>query len=193
MGLKLILLTVAAALAAADSFTLKAYVPISPIIHGKAIHASGQRFIIGLDAPSSFCPRIPGITCPPGTSTTVDEDLTHLRVAVPGGQTVFIAPDGIVSYTAAHSTRIPEGSTKKGFYKKTLVSTCSAEHTQLLDFLSADNADLEGVYACPNPDLERTWLLAAAGQKSKALNGDCVRLEGLELQKSEVEIGAWQY
>lgn len=113
-------------------------------------------------------------------------------MATPGGQAIYVAPDGVVSYTAAHSAYVPPGSTMKGFYTRTVASSCSAEQTTLLDFCSVDGAD-KGVYACPNPDIAATWVLVAAGRQSRASSGDCVLLEGLELRKSEVEIGAWQY
>lgn len=74
------LLVCVAALAAAESFTLTAYAPLARDIHGRQINASGRRFLVGLDAPSSYCPPVPQIVCPPGTTTTVDEDFAHLRV-----------------------------------------------------------------------------------------------------------------
>lgn len=85
---------------------------------------------------------------------------------------------------------MPPGSTTSGFYGKVLASDCSPDVARVLDFMSADGA---GVYACPNPGEENTWLLVAAGKQSRALRGDCVLLEGLELRASEVEVGAWQY
>lgn len=72
-----------ASLAAAESFTLTAYVPGNRAIHGRPINADGSHFLIGLDLPFTYCPALPSISCPPGTSTTVDEDLTHLRVGNP--------------------------------------------------------------------------------------------------------------
>ncbi|KAF9880691.1 hypothetical protein CkaCkLH20_01733 [Colletotrichum karsti] len=188
----ILLLVLAATLAAGESYTLTAHAPANRAIHGARINASGRRLLVGLDAPSSYCPDLPHIVCPAGTSTTVDEDLTHLRVSTPGGQAIYVAPDGVVSYTAAHSAYMPPGSTTKGFYAKTMASSCSAERTEMLDFLSVDGAD-KGLFACPNPDLAGTWVLVAAGRESRALKGDCVVLEGLELRRSEVEIGAWQY
>ncbi|KAF6791349.1 IgE-binding protein [Colletotrichum sojae] len=194
MAINLLLpLLAIASLAVAESFTLTAYAPGHRAIHGQPINADGSHFLIGLEVPFTYCPALPSISCPPGVSTVVDEDLTHLRVATPGGQAIYIPPSGLVSYTRAHSSYMPPGSTIAGFYAKVLASDCSAEVSRVLDFVSADGTGLAGVYACPNPDTPNTWLLVAAGRQSRALRGDCVLLEGLEMRASDVDIGAWQY
>ncbi|CAI0655409.1 unnamed protein product [Colletotrichum noveboracense] len=185
-------------LAAAESYTLTAYAPATRAIHGKPINASGRRFIIGLDVPMTYCPDVvPRDSCPPGNITTVSGLLTGMEVMVPGGQDIYVDPEGFVGFTQAHSASWPANSTlMDGFYRTTAKSSspCEAEPpTDLLDFCDPKNAASEGVYACPYPDIAGTWVLVAGSARSRARRGDCERLEGLELHKSEIELGAWQY
>ncbi|KAJ0375275.1 hypothetical protein COL26b_006486 [Colletotrichum chrysophilum] len=185
-------------LAAAESYTLTAYAPATRAIHGKPINASGRRFIIGLDAPMTYCPDVvPRDSCPPGNITTVSGLLTGMMVMVPGGQDIYVDPEGFVDFTQAHSAGYPPNSTlQEGFYKTTAKpsSPCEAEPpTDLLDFCDPKNATSEGVYACPYPDIAGTWVLVAGSARARARRGDCERLEGLELHESEIKLGAWQY
>ncbi|KAK2769815.1 IgE-binding protein [Colletotrichum kahawae] len=203
MGLKsaifslIISLSCIVTLAAAESYTLTAYSPATRAIHGKPINARGRRFIIGLDAPMTYCPDVAHGSCPPGNTTTVDGLLTGMMVMVPGGQLIYVDPDGFVGFTQAHSASVPANSTMmKGFHRTTAKpsSPCDAEPPKdLLDFCDPKNAASEGVYACPYPDLAGTWVLVAGSARARARRGDCQRLEGLEMHESEVEIGAWQY
>ena len=39
-----------------------------------------------------------------------------MNVVVPGGQSVYVAPDGAVGYTIAHSAAIPSGSIVEPFH-----------------------------------------------------------------------------
>ncbi|KAF4873583.1 putative secreted protein [Colletotrichum siamense] len=202
MGLKsaifslILYLSCITTLAAAESYTLTAYAPATHAIHGKPINASGRRFIIGLDRPSTYCPDV-APHCPPGNITTVDGLLWGMKVNVPGGQFVYVEPDGFVGFTQAHSAGYPPNSTvQKGFYRTTAKpsSPCEAEPpTDLLDFCDPKNAASEGVYACPYPDVVGTWVLVAGSSRARVREGDCERLEGLELHESEIELGAWQY
>ncbi|KAF4831949.1 putative secreted protein [Colletotrichum tropicale] len=203
MGLKSAIVSLAfslsciTTLAAAESYTLTAYSPASRAIHGKPVNASGRRFIVGLDAPMSYCPDVARDSCPPGNITTVDGLLTGMMVMVPGGQNIYVDPEGFVGFTQAHSASVPANSTMmKGFHRTTAKpsSPCDAERpTDLLDFCDPKNAASKGVYACPYPDLEGTWVLVAGSARARVRRGDCERLEGLELHESEIKLGAWQY
>tara|TARA_R110002003_G_scaffold63_7_gene5852 strand:+ start:13686 stop:14000 length:315 start_codon:yes stop_codon:yes gene_type:complete len=46
------------------------------------------------------------------------EKTLSLGVIVPGGQQVYVAPDGALSYTQAHSAYIPTGSIVDGFSRE---------------------------------------------------------------------------
>ncbi|KAI1181129.1 hypothetical protein F4777DRAFT_3308 [Nemania sp. FL0916] len=89
--------------------------------HGTPVHASGLKFFINKPT-STYCPDgVSGLNCSDfsGTGTTfvMGEGSTSLSLdtTVPGGQQVYIGPDGSLSYTQAHSAAIPAGSTTTGF------------------------------------------------------------------------------
>ncbi|WYZ41221.1 hypothetical protein EsH8_V_000116 [Colletotrichum jinshuiense] len=195
----LFLLFVCETLVSAESFTLAAYAPNRPEVHGKPINAYNQRFYIGLDTPSSFCPSSPHIACPEGDTTTVDEEFTQLRVAVPGGQAVYIDSDGVISYTAAHSARIPPHSTTNGFYRHVVAPQCSLEEEiHLIRYAMpgpGPNFTESNIYACPHSMVPSRWLLETVWRprEEDEWAGPCFSLEGLQLQRSEIEVGAWQY
>lgn len=90
-------------------------------IHLQSLTARGTKFYLGGGAPSSYCPvEQVGDACPPGNSTVLaggDKTLS-LGVVVPGGQQVYVAPDGALSYTIAHSAAIPAGSIQDEFSKE---------------------------------------------------------------------------
>ncbi|KAI1822989.1 hypothetical protein F4861DRAFT_512308 [Xylaria intraflava] len=87
---------------------------------GTPINAAGGKFYINRES-STYCPDgVSGLDCSAfdgtGTSLEVNDDTTiGLVVTVPGGQPVYVAPDGSLSYTQAHSIYIPPGSIADGF------------------------------------------------------------------------------
>lgn len=98
-------------------FTVISSRSASPI-HLLPLTARGGKFYLG-GTPSSYCPESVGAGCPKGDSTTfVGGDKTlSLGVVVPGGQSVYVAKDGSLSYTIAHSGVVPEGSIADQFSK----------------------------------------------------------------------------
>ena len=90
-------------------------------IHLQSLTARGGKFYLGGPGPSSYCPvEQVGSACPPGNTTVLaggDKTLS-LGVIVPGGQQVYVAPDGSLSYTGAHSGFIPTGSVVDGFSRE---------------------------------------------------------------------------
>ncbi|KAK3384891.1 hypothetical protein B0H63DRAFT_559612 [Podospora didyma] len=96
--------------------------PPAPLWLGRAIQANGGRFWMG-KPPSAYCPPdIPGLNCTlyPGTSTVLvgGNETLSLNVVVPGGQQVYIAPDGALGYTPPHSTFKPDGSVVTGWRRE---------------------------------------------------------------------------
>ncbi|GAP87225.1 hypothetical protein SAMD00023353_2300310 [Rosellinia necatrix] len=88
---------------------------------GTAINASGGKFYINRNT-STYCPgEVPGLDCSAysgsGTTFVIGNGTTtmSLEVTVPGGQQVYLAPDGSLSYTQAHSAAMPPGSVVTGF------------------------------------------------------------------------------
>ncbi|KAI3340904.1 hypothetical protein F4824DRAFT_449926 [Ustulina deusta] len=91
---------------------------------GNAINASGGKFYINRNT-STYCPDgVSGLDCSlySGSQTifAIGNGTTtmSLDVTVPGGQQIYIAPDGSLSYTQAHSAYIPAGSTITGFSRQ---------------------------------------------------------------------------
>ncbi|KAH8724387.1 hypothetical protein GQ44DRAFT_618153 [Phaeosphaeriaceae sp. PMI808] len=87
-------------------------------IHYQPLQARGGKFFLGGGAPSSYCPvEVVGNACPAGNTTVLaggDKTLS-LGVIVPGGQQAYVAKDGALSYTQAHSAFIPDGAVRDQF------------------------------------------------------------------------------
>ncbi|KAI2466240.1 hypothetical protein F4781DRAFT_434604 [Annulohypoxylon bovei var. microspora] len=86
---------------------------------GDGINASGGKFFVHRNA-SAYCPDgVEGLDCSayPGSRTvfTGGNDTIFLSVGVPGGQQVYAAADGSLSYTVPHSGAFPEGANATGF------------------------------------------------------------------------------
>ncbi|KAH8894170.1 hypothetical protein GQ53DRAFT_821270 [Thozetella sp. PMI_491] len=85
------------------------------------IQANGGTFWFGKSA-STYCPSdVADIDCSDYSNGQTNfiggNETVSLNVAVPGGQQVYIAPDGALSYTSPHSAFKPEGSVTTGFRK----------------------------------------------------------------------------
>ncbi|KAI1807213.1 hypothetical protein F4811DRAFT_567063 [Daldinia bambusicola] len=93
---------------------------------GEGINANGGKFYVNKNT-SSYCPpNVPNLNCSafPGTRTvfTGGNNTLFLDVAVPGGQQVYIAKDGSLSYTIPHSGALPEGAVTTGFERSISLS-----------------------------------------------------------------------
>jgi hypothetical protein len=155
-------------------------------IHFQTVSASGFSFWLGKDT-ASYCPLSPASACPPGTNTVFARDTSSqattlgLAVNVPGGQQVYVAKNGALGYTQAHSGLIPKGAVTTGFTKT---------ETESYGYLSWG----EGFVACPTKGTRKEpqgpWKIY--GQKKGAKVGsNCL---GFQMLTSNVtEVGAWQY
>jgi hypothetical protein len=112
-------------------------------IHFQPMNARGGNFFIGGKGPSSYCPveTVGAENCPPGNTTTFagGNQTLSLGVVVPGGQQVYVAADGALSYTVPHSAYIPPGSTVTGF------SRTASPTSDLFGYLNWEG----GFIACP--------------------------------------------
>lgn len=113
-------------------------------IHFQAVNASGQAFWIGKNS-ATYCPDIPQFECPPdpGTVFAAGGEGASLDTVVPGGQQVYVAPTGALSYTRPHSGYIPPGSA---------VGTFNATLTQSggpIGFFTFEGLGATGWLACP--------------------------------------------
>ncbi|KAI1379549.1 hypothetical protein F4677DRAFT_464806 [Hypoxylon crocopeplum] len=89
---------------------------------GDAINASSGKFYVHKDT-SAYCPsEVDGLDCSlyPGSRTVFSggNNTLSLDVGVPGGQQVYVAADGSLSYTTAHSAALPEGAIATGFSRE---------------------------------------------------------------------------
>ncbi|KAI1329923.1 hypothetical protein F5Y16DRAFT_416543 [Xylariaceae sp. FL0255] len=101
--------------------------PFEPMFAGAAINASDEKFWVNKDT-NTYCPANSGVPCADfnGTQTVIGlgdaknmNAGADLDVFVPGGQALYIAPDNTLSFTAAHSAAMPQGSKTLGFYNET--------------------------------------------------------------------------
>ncbi|KAJ6008829.1 hypothetical protein N7522_003845 [Penicillium canescens] len=88
-------------------FTVMAARSASPI-HYLQLNAAGQKFWLG-GTTASYCPSQVK-DCPAGNQTVFAPGGTSMDTEVPGGQQVYIDPNGALSFTQAHSANIPAGS-----------------------------------------------------------------------------------
>ncbi|KAF2477855.1 uncharacterized protein BDR25DRAFT_4618 [Lindgomyces ingoldianus] len=148
-------------------------------IHLLPLNAIGGKFFLG-GSPSSYCPPEVGTACPPGTSTVLAGGVgtLSLGVIVPGGQQVYIAPDGTMSYTAPHSAYKPEGSVVDGWSRSPV--------NDQFGYLTFSG----GLVACPVDANNKPWQVY--GQiASVTLSPQCLGFSALTINGTEA--GAWEY
>lgn len=169
----------------AKPFTLDVYFSNLPPVSG-SLQANGGSFWIGKNT-SSYCPDNVG-DCPSGNSTSFVSDSNgalSLNTEVPGGQQVFIAPNGLLSYTSPHSSYIPTGSITSGLV------------------VDADNNLLNKYYSywvCSTDSAATTWQVwleyrdDQGSIKNNGNTGDnaCARIN-LVANDTESGAAAWQY
>ncbi|KAI1292388.1 hypothetical protein F5Y03DRAFT_375970 [Xylaria venustula] len=134
------------------------------IFLGPRINASGGKFYVNRDT-STYCPTgVSGLDCThfTGTDTTfgigADSTTMSLDVTVPGGQQVYLAPDGSLSYTQAHSAYIPPGSIVTGFSHDESTEPSTPFYL---------NSELSTWYLCPvtyGEPTTRTYQIFASNQ-----------------------------
>lgn len=152
-------------------------------IHFQQLTARGGKFYLGGPGPSSYCPvEQVGDACPPGNTTVLaggDKTLS-LGVIVPGGQQVYVAPDGALSYTGAHSAYIPPGSIVDHFSREEPAAG------QAFGYLNFET----GFVACPAAGEGQGWQVF--GQVQGGTYGpDCLGFSALTIATDKP--GAWQY
>ena len=164
------------------------------------IQANGLVFRIGGD-PATYCP-LDIEDCPLGIETdwTCSSDICNLvrtssfsisssavifllafaditqNVEVPGGQQIYVAPNGAVSFTQAHSGLAPTGSIFAGF---------SVEDDGGLTFAGGD------FLSCPPVDQTQNYQLYAAAIATPS--DDCISIRLLTAATTTDDFGAWQY
>lgn len=117
------------------TFTSTAVRSASPI-HYQPLNARGNAIYLGGET-ETYCPKVKDVKCPKGNTTVFDVNnktktagygpyqayetaslanaIYSLDTSVPGGQQLYVAPNGALSYTIPHSAAVPEHSYQQGF------------------------------------------------------------------------------
>ncbi|KAL1793840.1 hypothetical protein ACET3X_007261 [Alternaria dauci] len=151
-------------------------------IHLLPLTARGTKFYLGGGPPSSYCPAetIGAENCPPGNTTVLaGGDVTlGLGVVVPGGQQVYVAPDGALSYTVAHSAYIPEGSHVDGF------SRTAPANGNAFGYLNFDT----GFVACPAANATDGYQVFGQVAEGATFGEECLGFSALTVAVEQPEI-----
>ena len=117
------------------------------------------------------------------------------QVMVPQGQKVYIAPDGKIKYTMAHSEYRPQGAYTGGWFEKTVVQECGPI-AKVMDWLATDGSKSGGLVLCPKVAkfLTGTGADHALYARTPQFNQtNCIDVLGLFQRSSNASFGAWQY
>ncbi|KAI1840347.1 hypothetical protein JX265_000735 [Neoarthrinium moseri] len=182
-----------ATLASATTYRLTVFAP-GTVIDGADVEAATNGFYLGLLEPSTYCPSKVG-TCPPVQGTLVYEGMSGMAVEVPGGQQIYVDSSGMVKYTQAHSSYVPQGAFITGWFNKTVVSSCEPA-VHVVDFLAADGMGSGGILLCRDVQsfMDGTGASYQLFVQTAQLDASsCVPAIGLLQHESAAQYGAWQY
>ncbi|CAI6334643.1 unnamed protein product [Periconia digitata] len=149
-------------------------------VHLLPLEANGGHFFLSGEN-SAHCPSELGeevCAAYPGNGTVLagGEGTLSLGVVVPGGQQIYVAPDGALSYTQPHSVYKPEGSVVEGW------SRTEGEALGQLSFS-------DGLVACPTVE-GKPWQVY--GQlPGLELSPDCLGFSAITVNTTGAV--AWEY
>jgi len=153
-------------------------------IHLLPLNAAGEKFYLG-GQPATYCPTEVN-PCPPGDVTALIRGYS-LDTEVPGGQQIYVAPSGALSFTQAHSISIPTGSAIGPFSVSPGASFATYSTTAF---------GATGFMACPNQATNPSqWQVFAALQNATVPTGkvsDCLGFDALATNYTG-PVAAWQY
>ncbi|KAL8959439.1 MAG: hypothetical protein Q9193_003699 [Seirophora villosa] len=140
-------------------------------VHLRPVNANGGAFWIGKET-ASYCPLTDQSQCPPGNSTVLAAGGggASMNVIVPGGQQVYVAPNGALRFTIAHSAYVPAGSAIDGF------NATVGEINGSLGHFTFNGLGADGFLACPvNADGKGPYQVFAnvKGLSDKDVPGGC--------------------
>ena len=162
-------------------FTVMAARSASPI-HYLQLNAAGQKFWLGGNT-ASYCPSQVK-DCPAGNQTVFAPGGTSMDTEVPGGQQVYIDPNGALSFTQAHSANIPAGSSYGPFVY---------EAGEPWSHYLYRGWGASGFMACPTED--NRWQVFGALANATVPKGDvneCLGFSAMAITY-EGDVPAWQY
>ncbi|KAI1436468.1 hypothetical protein GGR50DRAFT_223191 [Xylaria sp. CBS 124048] len=151
---------------------------------GEKLDAAKKSFLTGLLRPSTYC-TVPPKFCPPVVGTLVRGWMAAMAVVVPGGQQIYVQPDGQVKYLGAHSGFIP----KDGIFS-CWVGMMNDTTGTILNF--DDGNGHKGVTLCP--DIPGTGSSFKLYGKTAGFNvTGCTDITGVKLTPSNYTAGGFQY
>lgn len=177
--------------AAPNAYMVMAIHSASPI-HYLMMEARGTNIYLGGE-PATYCPDTvtqQGGTCPAGNMTVFSGDC-GLSVEVPGGQQLYVAPDGSLDYSVAHTA-----VTDPAFV------TCPFNFTATPDSvfngtITTTAYGATGFMACPTNSSDLAWQVFADISDAVVPTNisDCIGFEAevLALSWPAGEYGAWEY
>ncbi|UKZ83055.1 hypothetical protein TrVFT333_010856 [Trichoderma virens FT-333] len=185
------LICLASVVVANNYFTLTLHAPKYAFLNGKIINARDKSFIVGALTPSTRCGLSDPAQCPAGDTTLINSDMSFLASEAPGGQFIYVAPDGSISYPSAHSTLRPPGAQVGGFYSYPAPFD-NGKSVNVLNWRSNDGTT--GLWACPvSPGAPAAYqaVLKAATARFNGLG--CLAVDGIRIQPAGSSFGAWEY
>ncbi|KAK1675213.1 hypothetical protein BDP55DRAFT_664856 [Colletotrichum godetiae] len=200
------LLTISTTLASAASYQLRTYAPSEPKVHDKLVNVEDERFWIGLERPTTWCPDFSGAACPEGNTTVVDGVFGRLKSMMSHGQLVYLDPFGVISYTAGDARTwmtMPGGSNVNCFNTVMIWDPKDAtKKLRLLKFINLGDPAASArpfFYSCPMEGKKYSFVRVRWTSQHEHRewgvdwDSQCTAMEGLILVESKVEIGAYQY
>ncbi|KAF3929094.1 hypothetical protein ABW20_dc0106607 [Dactylellina cionopaga] len=158
----------------------------SPVQY-QALSATGREIWLGKKT-TTYCPLSPASQCPKGKDTSfyINSASSGMNTVVPGGQQLYIGPDGALGYTQAHSASTPPGSIIAGFKILEDQGTFYLTHCE------------GGFYACP--DTKKTAYKVYVDVKGKLKDkdvptkkkADCIPFAPRGIYGKDV-LPVWQY
>jgi len=168
----------------------------SPIMY-EPLNAIGGQFFLG-GSPSAYCPpQVEKLhACPSGNYTVLEiipsTGTAALDVVVPGGQQIYIAKTGQLSYTQPHSAFIPSGAITTGFKIGKPAANTLQEVTAVEGFLACPKNSKNDASSSPYQvfvDVKGfTDKQAPSGKKS-----DCLGFGAFGHKFTAETAGAWEY
>ncbi|KAL8865251.1 MAG: hypothetical protein Q9174_006987 [Haloplaca sp. 1 TL-2023] len=161
-------------------------------IHLQSINANGRAFWIGKNT-TTYCPLKPESNCPPGKDTIFSVGSgggAGLNTVVPGGQSIYVAPNGALGFTQAHSASYPPGSVFQKF------TATEGTINGALGQFSFEGLGATGFIACPVSKGKGPYQVYAnvKGMKDSDVpsgcKNDCLGFNALTAPSDEV---TWQY
>ncbi|KAI9369309.1 hypothetical protein BJX61DRAFT_545698 [Aspergillus egyptiacus] len=166
------------------AFTVMASRSASPI-HFLPMNAAGQSFYLGGE-PLTWCP-LPSEDCPSSGQTVFAGNGAALSVVVPGGQQIYVSPEGALKFTQAHSAYIPPGSSYGPF------EYVPGAPGSVFGHYVYSGWGTSGFMACPTED--DRWQVFAALQNATVPSGDvadCLGFSAMAVPTNQTG-AAWQY